>query len=86
MVKHISAAAIVIGGTGMLAKATRWLTSHSTTTLVIARRASVFAHSHTNMIAVNADWNEAAFPTALQSAIRDAPPIGTALIWLHEPE
>jgi hypothetical protein len=59
MVNQAPAAAIVIGGTGMLAKATRWLTSHSTTTLVVARRASLFAAGHTNMIAVNSDWNEA---------------------------
>lgn len=79
-------ATIVIGGTGMLAKATRWLAARSSTTLVVARRASLFAGDQTNVVAVEADWNGAAFRPTLQGAIGNAPLIGTALIWLHDPE
>ncbi|HEY5106392.1 MAG TPA: hypothetical protein VII73_06415 [Caulobacteraceae bacterium] len=70
----------------MLAKATRWLASRSARTLIVARRATLFIAGQTGMVAVNADWNAAKFPATLQRAIAEAPAIGTALIWLHDPE
>lgn len=81
-----STAALVIGGTGMLARATCWLAARSTKTLLVARRASRFTAGSNSIIAVDADWKDPSFSATIQEAIDRTGPIGQALLWLHEPE
>ena len=80
------AASLVIGGTGMLREATLWLARGSSTTVIVARRASAFWANGSRLLAVDADWNSPPFPSRVSAAITEAGPIATALLWLHEPE
>jgi hypothetical protein len=78
-------ASLVIGGTGMLAGATRWIANGSAATLLVARRASRFAPQDRRLVAIDADWCDAAFRPRVQQGLASAPPIDRALLWLHEP-
>ena len=78
-------AALVIGGTGMLQAATRWLIERSSLTIIVARRASGFAGQGAKILPVAADWSSPGFAGPVGAAIAAAGPIDTALLWLHEP-
>jgi hypothetical protein len=78
--------ALVIGGTGMLAQATRWLVARSAMTLLVARCASRFAAGGGRVVPLDADWSDSGFRAAVERALGAAPPIHRALLWLHEPE
>ena len=77
------APALVIGGTGMLAAATRWLAARSAGTVLVARRASAFDMA--GAAAVDADWSDPGFRPRVEAALDAAPSVGRALLWLHEP-
>jgi hypothetical protein len=79
-------ASLVIGGTGMLAAATRWLAQRSRVTILVARRASGFQIGGARLRPVDADWSQGSFPDEVTAALAEAGPIGTALLWLHQPE
>ncbi len=72
-----------IGGTGMLATATDWLTSVCSTTLVVSRHAGRFAAGNPAMMALDADWSSPDFLEAIQRALAAMPPVTHALLWLH---
>jgi hypothetical protein len=76
----------VIGGTGMLARATRWLADRSDITVVVARRASQFARGDERLVPIDADWNHPGFSADLRGHLDNLPSIGRTLAWLHEPE
>lgn len=76
---------LVIGGTGMLADATRWLAARSEASVVIARRASAFTSAE-RIVTVDADWTHAAFEAQVRAALGKAGCVEAALLWLHEPE
>lgn len=69
----------------MLAGATRWLAARSAVTLLAARRANHFAAGECRFLPLDVDWNSASFHSVVETAIRAAPPIETALLWLHDP-
>lgn len=75
---------LVIGGTGMLAAATRWLADRSAMTLLVARRASAFVGAR-DVVPIDADWRSAAFADAVEEAIDLSASMDAALLWLHEP-
>jgi len=77
---------LVIGGTGMLSRATHWLATRSSTTVLVARRASRFAPGDGRFSPVDADWSHPGFQADLLSVLQAMPPMSTALLWLHEPE
>jgi len=77
---------LVVGGTGMLAGATRWLAAASSQTLLVARRAEQFDPDTAAVTRVRADWNTPSFPSILAEAIQRVAPVSKALLWLHEPE
>lgn len=74
---------VVVGGTGMLAAATRWLAERSPRTLVVARRASRFV-AGTAMLACDTDWEQDNFVPDIQAAVADLGAIGQVLLWLHD--
>lgn len=80
-----SGSSLAIGGTGMLARATRWLGDRSTTTLLAARRASRFAPGDHRFVPLDLDWSSPHFRRDLEQAMKAAAPIERALLWLHEP-
>lgn len=73
----------MIGGTGMLAAATRWLAERSAAVVLVARRASAFGLA--GAVPVDADWAAADFRGRVEAALDTVPPVGRALLWLHEP-
>lgn len=77
---------LVIGGTGMLAEATRWLAARSGETLLVARRASSSGITGGHVVPLDADWSRASFETVVAQAVARMPPMGAALLWLHEPD
>ena len=78
---------LVIGGTGMLASATRWLAARSALTLVVARNASRFIFPNDMGIrSLDANWTKSSFAGDIRSALDGMPPITHSLIWVHEPE
>ncbi|MDQ0466349.1 hypothetical protein QO010_004142 [Caulobacter ginsengisoli] len=77
---------LVIGGTGMLAQATRWLADRSTATLLVARRASGFAPGDRRFAPLDSDWTGPTFRDDLVGALSRTPRVDRALLWLHEPE
>jgi hypothetical protein len=79
-------AGLVIGGTGMLAEATRWMARHYRPTLLVARRASRFAADEQALVALDLDWHRPDFVECIAKAVERLPRIGKSLIWLHEPE
>jgi hypothetical protein len=78
-------ASLVIGGTGMLARATRWLASRYPPTLVVARRAGSFAQHAPGMVPIDLDWSRPDFASHIAAALGAAPPVAKALIWIHDP-
>jgi hypothetical protein len=79
-------AALIIGGTGMLQEATRWLVARSRKTVLIARRASGFETNNSGVRPIDADWNDPTFSAKVRSAIEDTGVITHALLWIHDPE
>jgi hypothetical protein len=77
-------ASLSIGGTGMLAEASRWLAARSAQTVIVSRHAGAFA-AGPSAIAVTADWEDVDFRPAMEQALA-ATPVEAALLWLHEPE
>lgn len=76
---------LVIGGTGMLAEATRWLAARSDETLLVARRASRFAAETPGTVPLDLDWSEKAFKTSIAAALVAHGPVAVALLWIHDP-
>lgn len=76
---------LVVGGTGMLAEATRWLADRSTTTLLVARHASHFASGDRRYLPIDLDWQTPAFQDGLTRVLQDSA-VTRALLWLHYPE
>lgn len=81
-----SATSLVVGGTGMLSKATHWLAARSGATILVARHASRFAPGDDRFIPFDLDWHRSTFVDELCSAMAANGPIGSALLWLHDPE
>ena len=79
-------AALIIGGTGMLQEATRWLIARSRKTLLIARRASGFETNNSGVRPIDADWNDPTFSAKVRSAIEETGVITHALLWIHDPD
>jgi hypothetical protein len=77
---------LIIGGTGMLAQATRWLADRSAAVLLAARHASRFAPADSRFVPLDTDWTGPAFRDDLTGALSAAPPVDRALLWLHQPE
>ena len=75
-------ASLSIGGTGMLAKASRWLAAHSTQCLIVSRQAQAFAAGVASSRALEADWQAPDFRRQVE---RHLMPVEAALLWLHEP-
>lgn len=75
---------LVIGGTGMLATATRWLAARSDETVLVARHATAFDAARARLWPLDLDWDDPDFSHAVTRAISVAP-IGNALLWLHNP-
>jgi hypothetical protein len=73
-----------IGGTGMLAEATRWL-AREANTLVVARRATRFCAGDERLVPYDLDWSDRDFHERLERAL-NAREIRRALLWLHKPE
>jgi hypothetical protein len=80
------ATSLVIGGTGMLARATLWLAERSTKTIVVARHASRFAPQHQGLMRIDSNWHASAFRSDITNATNATGPVSTALLWLHTPE
>jgi ABC-type amino acid transport substrate-binding protein len=79
------AASLVLGGTGMLAGATRWLAARSEKTFLVARRASSFMATP-SVVAFDADWHNPSFAREIGAALKQSAPVEAALLWLHEPD
>jgi hypothetical protein len=83
----MSGTLLVIGGTGMLASATRSLAGMSDHILLVARHASTFAREEGGKyLPLDLDWSDAGFRHALQEALAREEKITRALLWLHQPE
>jgi hypothetical protein len=76
-------ASLIIGGTGMLADASRWLVARSEQSLIVSRHARAFDAG--SAIAVETDWDGADFRTCVEQALTRVP-VEAALLWLHDPE
>jgi hypothetical protein len=75
--------AVVVGGTGMLADATRFIRACSRRMTLVARRAEAAGLTLLPDEACSVDWrNEAAFSAELLPRIAAIPP-DLALIWIH---
>lgn len=85
MVQRVGVA-VSIGGTGMLAAATRHLAAEHETTLVVARHAAQFCASLPNTLPLDANWNASDFSEQVSTALDRLPPPRTALLWLHRME
>lgn len=77
---------LVIGGTGMLAEATRWMARHHSPTLLVARRASRFSAPTPGTLPLDLDWHRPDFAERIEEALASMPPLEKALLWLHDPE
>lgn len=86
MEERHGAASLVIGGTGMLAEATRWVARNYSPTLLVARRAARFAEGDPRFVPLDLDWREPDFVERIGKSMGALPPIGKALIWLHDPD
>jgi hypothetical protein len=75
----------VIGGTGMLSGAARWLIEASERTLLVARRASAFLPNCASVTALDLDWSGPNFEREVVGALGRWGAVETALLWLHEP-
>jgi len=77
---------LIMGGTGMLREASRWLIARSDSTLLVARGASRMDHGSETVSALDADWNRPDFEPRVRAALAESSEIHTALLWLHDPE
>lgn len=77
---------LVIGGTGMLAEATRWVARRASVTILVARQASRFPVEGARLRPVDADWHAPDFAARVGAAITENGPVGRVLLWLHDPE
>jgi hypothetical protein len=75
---------LVIGGTGMLAGASRWLAARSSVTLLVARHAGRFAETNPGFLPIDLDWSADGFVAALEESLRRVAPVSRALLWVHE--
>ena len=66
------AVSLVLGGTGMLAGATRWLAARSEKTILVARHASSFM-STPGVVAFDADWHSSSFAQEIEAVLK---PVG----------
>ncbi len=76
---------LVVGGTGMLAPAVRWLLDTGRTVVLVARRASAFERDAGDLVAIDTDWSDA---HELAEAVRRSPlrrHVGAVLLWVHLP-
>lgn len=72
---------LIIGGTGMLEKATRTLMDQSEHTTLVARHASGFSQ---HVDAIDADYTNAGhFIETLSAHFFHTPPVDLAVIWMH---
>lgn len=79
-------ASLVIGGTGMLAEATRWLARRYPPTLLVSRHASRFDPMAGAVVPLELDWSQPGFVQSIESRLRAMPPLAKALIWIHRPQ
>jgi len=77
---------LIMGGTGMLREASRWLIARSDSTLLVARGASRMDYGSGTVSALDADWSRPDFEPRVRAALAEIPEIRTALLWLHDPE
>lgn len=77
---------LIMGGTGMLQEASRWLIARSESTLLVARVAGRMDSGSGTVSVLNADWNRPDFEPRVRAALAEIPEISTALLWLHDPE
>ncbi|WEK43972.1 MAG: hypothetical protein P0Y64_03850 [Candidatus Sphingomonas colombiensis] len=77
--------ALVVGGTGMLARATDWLAERSDRTLLAARHASRAASTDRRFEPLDIDWNSPSFERDLTAAVTRLRPLRHALLWFHDP-
>lgn len=70
----------------MLEEASRWLIDRSDFTLVVARHASGVDYANDGVRLIDADWNAENFSQTVRDALATCGPIGTALLWLHDPK
>lgn len=83
MKKH--GTALIVGGTGMLATASRWLIARSEATALVARHASDFAADQEAVFPFDTDWDAPDFITQLRGVLDKLTGAQRALLWLHEP-
>lgn len=76
---------LIIGGSGMLAEASRWLAARSHKTVIVSRHAGAFAAGLSSAVAVEANWDGADFRAAIEQVLARTP-VQAALLWLHDPE
>lgn len=69
----------------MLAGASRWVADHYSPTLLISRHATSFAKDDERFVAHDIDWNRPKFVEDMKEAMATVPPIGRALLWIHQP-
>jgi hypothetical protein len=87
LMAHQGYSSLVMGGTGMLADATRWLVAHSVRSLVVSRNASRFVlPTSSGLKSLDANWEHPSYVDDVRNALRDLIPITHSLIWLHKPE
>ncbi|MFT3976115.1 MAG: hypothetical protein QM688_03220 [Sphingomonas bacterium] len=77
--------ALVVGGTGMLAGATRWLADRAGHMLLVSRNASRF-EADGAITSLDIDWSDPSFRQRTSEAIARTQPIGIGLLWLHHPQ
>lgn len=82
---HGGGASLVIGGSGMLADATRWLARHHPPTLLVARQAGLFAAGETRILPLDLDWTQGGFADSIGEALEALPALTKALVWVHDP-
>lgn len=85
MADQRSGHSLIIGGTGMLAKATLWLAGRSSSTILVSRHASRFAESHPHISPLDADWHTDTFRARITNALQTSKPVTATLLWLHAP-
>ncbi len=83
MAERSGGVGVSIGGTGMLAAATRWLAAECRATLVVSRHAARFVAREPRMVALDADWSRPDFVDAIALSLSTMPPVTHALLWLH---
>lgn len=79
-------ASLVIGGTGMLAAATRWLAERHPPTLLVSWHAGGFDPGNEALVPLELDWSRAGFVEAIAERLRTFPSLHRALLWIHGPD